>query len=347
MYYLHQQNKLYHMKKWNWKMYAAGVVVILVFSSWGFLVHRTLNQVVVYKLPKAMQPFFYKNMVYLVKNSVRPDQRRNTDSTEAPKHFIDFEAYGDSAAWKMPFAWPEAVSRYSKDSLLKYGYVPYWIMEMKGKLTNAFRKRDTDSILFYAADLGHYIGDAHVPLHTSINYDGQLTNQRGLHSLWESTIPELELNQYRLYNRHKATYLVKPEEAIWNGVRQAHLLVSDVFNQEREATKAFVDTTKYRIQKRNGREVKSYTTAFARAYSQRLRNTVNRQLLRAADLYADFIYTAWIDAGEPNLSQLLSNSYTKEEKEKLKKEIRAYRKNELIKKEWLIARQRGESSGGD
>ena len=42
------------------------------------------------------------------------------------------------------------------------------------KLTSAFKSKNKDSILFYAADLGHYVGDLHVPLHITNNYDGQL-----------------------------------------------------------------------------------------------------------------------------------------------------------------------------
>ncbi len=100
----------------------AAIGIITVFTNWGFLIHRTVNQMAVYELPKKMRPFFYRNMAYLVKESVRPDERRNTDRTEATKHFIDFEAYGDSAAWKMPWNWEEAVEKYSKDTLLKYGH---------------------------------------------------------------------------------------------------------------------------------------------------------------------------------------------------------------------------------
>ena len=220
--------------------------------GWGFLVHRTVNQLAVYELPKGMQPFFYRNMDYLVKESVRPDQRRNTDSTEAPKHFIDFEAYGDSAAWKMPVTWTEAVKSHSKDSLLKYGYVPFVILDVQQKLSNAFRIKNKDSILFYAADLGHYVGDLHVPLHTSINYDGQLTNQKGLHSLWESTIPEIELSNYNLSSKHKASYLASPQKKIWAAAQHAHVLVQDVFRLETEVTKNFTPEEKYRIQMRQG-----------------------------------------------------------------------------------------------
>ena len=307
--------------------------------SWGFLVHRTIHQLAVYQLPKPMQAFFYSNMNNLVEHSVRPDLRRNQDSTEAPKHFIDLEAFGDSAAWKMPLKWDEAVKIYSKDSLIKYGYVPYQIIHIKNKLTDAFRSGNKDSILFYAADLGHYIGDANVPLHTSLNYDGQLTNQKGLHSLWESMVPELEIENYNLYNGHKAEYLSNPEQTIWEGIRRAHILLTSVFGKEVEASKGFVDTTKFRVQVRRGREVKSFTPAFAKEYGRLLGNTVNDQLLFSSQMISDFWYTAWVDAGKPDLSKLLPSSYGKKDKKAFKSESKMWRKNQLLEKKLLIARK--------
>lgn len=278
----------------------------------------------------------------LVKHSVRADIRRNTDTTEATKHFIDLEAFGDSAAWKMPMNWTDAVNLFTKDSLLKYGYVPYHIITMKNRLTNAFRSGILDSILFYAADIGHYIGDANVPLHTTLNYDGQLTNQRGLHSLWESLIPDLELEQYNLYSKHKAVYLHKPEETIWHAIRRAHMLLPGVFNEETAASKEFTDSTKFRVQIRNGREVRSYSPEFAIAYSKRLKKTVNEQLIYSANLISDYWYTAWVDAGKPDLSKLTSENFMKK---KLKSEIKAYKKNELIDRKLLLARQNISGSG--
>lgn len=315
------------------------LLVIVCFSSWGFLVHRTVNQLAIYELPKKMQPFFYKNMDSIVKEAVRPDLRRNTDPTEASKHFIDMEMYGDSAAWKMPLRWEDAVRIYSKDTLLKYGYVPYVVVMMKEKLTQAFRNGNKDSIVFYATDLGHYVGDANVPLHASVNYDGQLTSQKGLHSLWESTIPELELNQYNLNGHHKASYLAHPEEAIWSAVRRSYSLLKDVFEQEKEATKEFVDTTKYQVQVRRGREFKTYSPAFAKAYAARLGKTINDQLINSSNLIADFWYTSWVDAGKPDLEALLSVPFEKKDKKACKQELKAYKHNELIEKKLLIARQ--------
>ena len=96
----------------------------LFFTNWGFLVHRTVHQLAVYELPKPMRNFFFVNRQNLVENAPRPDQRRNKDSTEAPKHFIDLEAYHDfknAATYNIPYTWEEAVKRYSVDTLYKYG----------------------------------------------------------------------------------------------------------------------------------------------------------------------------------------------------------------------------------
>ena len=314
-------------------------LLLTLESSWGFLVHRTVNQLAIYQLPKNMQPFFYKNMDYLVKNSVRPDQRRNEDPTEATKHFIDLEMFGDSAAWKMPLKWEQAKVRYTRDSLLKYGYVPYYILVMKENLVRAYKIRNADSILFYAADLAHYIGDAHVPLHTSVNYDGQLSSQKGIHALWETVVPELELSTYDLSSKHRAAYLSKPGEAAWKAVRSGFVLLKDVFEQERQSSTLFTDSTKYRIQIRNGREVKYYTSAFAKEYSKRLGNSINTQLTRSAELVADFWYTCWVDGGKPGLNALLVSRFTKNDKKLCKKEYNAFRNNQLIEKNWLIAKK--------
>ncbi len=206
----------------------------------------------------------------------------------------------------------------------------------------AFRDQNAEKILFYAADLGHYIGDAHVPLHTTINYDGQLTGQKGLHSLWESLIPELELDRFDLSSRHKANYLSNPAEEIWETLRTSYSMKDEVLMKELEASKGFSDTTKFRLQMRRGREYKSYTPAFALAYSKALGNTVSRQLVKSADQLADFIYTSWIDAGRPNLPL---GQLTRDMKKQLKKERKSFRKNHLIQDSLLLSRRSEQSVG--
>jgi hypothetical protein len=313
------------------------VLAIHFFSSWGFLVHKTIHQLAIYELPKPLSVFYYKNMKLLVDSAGRPDLRRNRDSMEASRHFIDLEAFGDSAAWKMPFKWEEAVIRYSKDTLLEYGYVPYHIITMKNKLTDAFKSKNRDSILFYSIDIAHYIGDANVPLHTSLNYDGQLTNQKGLHSLWESLVPESEIQQYILHSGHKARYLSNPEQEIWNCIRRAHLLLPDVFGKEIEVSKSFTEKTKYKIQTRRGREVKTYSDEFVKAYAGQLGNTVNEQLKHSTNMIADFWYTAWVDAGKPDPTTF--QTIAKTDKKSLKKEKKAWQKNELLSSGLLLSKK--------
>lgn len=310
------------------------ITIMLITSSWGFLVHRTAHQLAVYELPKGLQGFFYKNMDYMVYNSVRPDQRRSKDPNEATRHFIDLEVFGANAATAMPLGWDDAVAKYTKDTLQKYGYVPYYVIYMKNKLIDAFKSGNKDSILFYSADLGHYIEDAHVPLHTSVNYDGQLTNQKGLHALWESVVPEIEIDNYNLSSKHKATYLKEPESAIWTAVRGSNILLKDVFEKEKEISVNFTDATKFRIQNRNGRQVKYYTTEFAKAYAAALKNTINEQLIKSSNLVADFWYTAWVDAGKPDLIEI-----TKADKKQIKKEVKSFRKNSLIADKYLQSRK--------
>ncbi len=312
--------------------------IVIVTTGWGFLVHKTVHQLAVYELPTDIRPFFYQNMESLVANAPRPDTRRNTDSTEAPKHFIDLEMFGEKAATKMPLDWEAATEKYSKDSLLKYGYVPYHIVYMKEKLTEAFKSRKKDSILFYATDLAHYIGDANVPLHTSVNYDGQLTNQKGLHSLWESMIPELEIGSYELYSSHKASYLKNPSKAIWVAIRRSAKLVPQMLATELEVSKGFTETQKFRTQLRRGRETKSYTTEFAKAYAAALGNTIHNQLINSANLISDFWYTSWVDAGKPNLSAI-TPGWTADSQAKLDIELKAFKEKTLLENKLLLSKK--------
>src|SRR5258706_12788348 len=92
------------------------VIAVIAFfcCSWGYLVHRTINQLAIYQLPKPMRPFFYLNKDSVVLNAPRPDMRRSTDPTEFSKHVIDIEAYGDSAEVIMPFNWSQAVKTYGE-----------------------------------------------------------------------------------------------------------------------------------------------------------------------------------------------------------------------------------------
>ena len=208
---------------------------------------------------------------------------------------------------------------------------------MKERLTEAMRAMRADSILFYAADLSHYVSDATVPLHTTINYDGQLTGQKGLHALWETVVPENDFNRFTLKEDGRARYIEDVPLAVWTAIREAHQLLPGVLSAEKEVSRQFTDSTKYRIQYRNGKALKFYTAEFARAYHLMLGETINRQLIRSASLIADFFFTCWVDAGRPDLKGLSGTAYSGAVKQQQRAERRAYRRDELRQKNFLIA----------
>ncbi|MEZ4904502.1 MAG: hypothetical protein R2822_23520 [Spirosomataceae bacterium] len=84
--------------------------------QWGFWAHQRINRLAVFMLPPEMQVFFKKQIDYLTENAVNPDKRRYAVVGEAPRHYIDAEAYGDSALYQLPLHWNEAVKRYVEDT---------------------------------------------------------------------------------------------------------------------------------------------------------------------------------------------------------------------------------------
>ena len=125
-----------------------------------------------------MFTFFKYHITYLTENAVNPDKRRYAIDGEAERHYIDIDMYGDSAIYKMPRNWNDAVAKYTEDTLQAYGIVPWHINSMKYRLTEAMKEQNARRILSLAADMGHYIGDAHVPLHTTVNYNGALNQPK-------------------------------------------------------------------------------------------------------------------------------------------------------------------------
>ena len=275
--------------------------------AWGFFGHRLLNRLAVYTLPPEMVGFYKANIEYITANATRPDARRTVVPGEAPRHFLDVDAYGDSALTThgrgLPRRYADAVARYGEDSLLRHGIVPYQVLLMKGQLTAAFRARDAEQILRLSADMGHYVADACVPLHTTRNYNGQLTGQRGIHGLWEARLPELLSADYDFFTG-PAPYLERPSDVIWAAVARSHAAVDSVLRFERELSRRFADDQKYGYEPRGNVTVRTYSRQFSREYHTRLQGQVERQLRLAARLIGAFWYSAWVDAGQPELSQL-------------------------------------------
>ena len=310
-------------------------------GAWGFFGHRTITQVAVYELPAAMQAFYYRHLAEVVRLSTSPDERRNSDPTEAPKHFIDIDHYSeDDPFGKMPRQYDKAVEKFSADTIKKYGIVPWVIMDMKDSLTQAFRVSDTVAIIRYSAELSHYVGDSFVPLHTTINYDGQLTDQKGLHSLWESQLPERYINEYKL-DGEPAKYVKDPLAAVWAVLQQSYGFLGETFDRASKIEKVMKPDVRYTFTHKYGKTSRRYSDAFADAYNKSVGGMVDYRLKGAPTLVSSLWLTAWQNAGKPDLGTMMTPAKaTKEEKEKLSTELMAWKKNTLAQDQLLLAQQK-------
>lgn len=321
-------------KKIFFTLILAGFILLSYNSSysWGVWGHQHINRAAVFALPMPMRAFFFDHIDFITIEASIPDVRKYgiQDKNEAPRHFIDLEAYGDHPFEALPETWDSAKAKYSLKELDKNGTLPWYIPEMLDKLTKAFRDHDKVSILFYAADLAHYVGDAYVPLHTSLNYNGQLTGQKGVHALWESLIPELFGMNYNLHTKN-AVYIQDPASYTWCIIHESHALVPTVLSTEKKLLDTWSRDSIYETNN-NGQVIenkyheKRFTNAFARAYSEAMHGMEEHQMQLAIQSVADFWYTAWINAGKPDLSKLNDNYTNKINRKALNYQYRLWTK---------------------
>jgi hypothetical protein len=280
---------------------------------WGFYGHRLINYHAVFLLPPEMMALYKPHQDFLAEHAADPDKRRYAVAAEAPRHYIDIDHYGAYPYPALPRKWSEAVAKFSEDSLQAHGIVPWYIQTMLARLTDAFRQKNLPLILKYSADLGHYVGDAHVPLHASSNHNGQHTNQHGIHGFWESRVPELLAEKEFDFFIGKATYLANPSDFIWQRVLESARAADTVLRVERELTKAFPDDQKFAFEERNGVVVRQYSAAFTRAYDQRLGGMVERRMRQSMLAVASCWLTAWVNAGQPDLRALAGQPLSAED----------------------------------
>jgi hypothetical protein len=315
----------------------AGISIAFAWGNWG---HQHINRAAVFGLPETMRPFFYNHIDFITEEAVVPDLRKYAinDRAEFPRHYINLETYTLGVAPDMgasttlpgglPATMKEARARYTDSFMNKAGILPWYIQEMMDKLTKAFKAKRKTEILFLAADLGHYIGDAHMPLHTALNHDGQLTGQQGIHPLWEGQLPEFFGDQYNLFTG-PARYIDDITREAWLMVDSTHRLAESVLAIDRDLAASLPKGKIYRLDSA-GHIVTNlfgdpvHTRSYAATYHQRLNGMIERQLRGAIAETSSFWYTAWVNAGKPDLSGLDPMELTERNKASLARDLRRW-----------------------
>jgi hypothetical protein len=302
----------------NWSNYKKlsilGILAVFSLSgvfktykpTWGFFGHKRINRIAIFTLPPEMFGFYKEHLEYITDHAVDPDMRRYAVDGEAQCHYIDLDHYykpGENPFEIIPRKWNDAVKKYSEDTLQAYGIVPWHIQIMKFKLQKAFETKNVDLILKYSSDIGHYIADSHVPLHTTENYNGQLTGQKGIHGLWESRLVELNAEDYD-YFVGKGRYISNLLDFTWENIKSSHFALDSVLGMEKEVSALIPSDRKYSYEQKGNANISVYSKEFCDEYHKRLNNMVERRLKAAILAVGSIWYTAWVDAGQPDLSKL-------------------------------------------
>jgi Zinc dependent phospholipase C len=269
--------------------------ILLVPSSanaWGFEAHKFIVSRAIDLLPEQLRPFFEANRAFIVERSIDPDLWRNAGFTEEPpNHFLDFDAYGPFPFADLPREYDAALKKHGIDKLRQNGLVPWRTQEMAGRLIRGFEALHKNGpyahsdIRFFSAIIGHYVADAHVPLHAVLNYNGQMTGQTGIHNRWEE----------ELFVRYQKELVIRPgnlksisneRDYIFDTLLDSSQLADDVLGADKKA-----------IGTGDIYDDRYFETLFAET-----RPILEKRLNDAITGVASMITSAWEQAGKPALS---------------------------------------------
>lgn len=299
-----------------------GLFLLLIPCSshpFGFHAHRLINRMAVFTLPPEMLPLYKHHVEFISERSIDPDRRAHAVAGEAPRHYIDIDHFGEDPFAIMPRHWDDAVDMFTEDTLMQYGVLPWHIDRMMHRLTRAFRTGDIDQILLVSAHLGHYVADASTPLHTTRYYNGKTASQRGIHALWESRLPELYANRYDFFTG-RAEYIHDPLAMAWHLIALSHAQVEPIYRVFDSLLHHVPRDRVYAHEMRGASTGRVFSRDFSHAFHESLNGMVEQQMRLAVKTIGDFWFTAWVNAGQPDLSPIETQRLTRGFLESLKKE---------------------------
>lgn len=305
-----------------------------VVFSWGAWGHKHISRAAVFALPEEMRLFYYNHIDYITESAVVPDLRRPLleDKQESPRHFMDVEDFNMPLS-AIPKTSKAAHAKFDKALLNKAGILPWYIQDMTEKLVTAFKKKNKSEILFLSSEIAHYVADAHVPLHTSSNYNGQLTGQKGIHSLWESALPPMFGHQF-YFRTPSPEYIQNIPDYTFKMIEQSHDLVAPLLEADMKVRKEFDSTTMYKRDAAGNPALfynnPVFSDAYATAFQKYLGNMVAHQMQLSIYDITCYWYTAWVKAGKPDLLALDDPHLTKQNRKNYRKELNSWRKGKLL-----------------
>ena len=273
--------------------FSAGLLILvaafhITANGWGWDAHRFINKKAVYHLPNQMMLFIQDSSFFSL-HSIDADQRRITGDTslfaEAPRHFMDIDDYPNFQ--NLPRTLDSVIALYGWERVKQNGTSPWATVWNYDSLVAQLRRGDWASATLTASDIGHYVGDAHQPLHNTKNYNGQYTNNSGIHSRYETTMLS-------------STYYLSALSITPDSVRYVADRINYVFDYVLH-TNSLVDTVLHgdtyakAVSGWNGSG--TAPAAYYNALWLKTRVVTLDQMQRGTLALASLWYSAWVDAG--------------------------------------------------
>lgn len=265
----------------------------VLFISWGATGHRKISEASALSFNPQMQDF-QSWTVFLRDHATDPDTRKSSDPTEGPKHYIDIDNYSVFATkGRIPQTFDSVNALYGATFVLDNGILPWATKASFDSLRNCFQRHDFVKAKIFAADLGHYVADGHMPLHITKNYDGKLTGNDGIHSRYETSMINDNISQIQ-YTGENATQISNVNQYIFDYIYANNSYCDSVLQADNYAKLQSGGSTS--------------TTVYKNALWSKTRSFTVPLFQRASHALAALIYTAWIQAGSPSLITPTSTS---------------------------------------
>ncbi len=269
------------------KLFLTSLVLLtlnLLLSSWGSVGHKKISESVAASFNLQMQDF-NSWVSFLRDHASDPDNRKNADPTEGPKHYIDIDNYSDFLSnGKIEQDFNLAKTKYGSAFVMDNGILPWATKASFDSLRNCLQRRNFTKAKVFAADLGHYVADGHMPMHVTNNYDGKLTNNTGIHSRYESTMINAYISQIT-YTGEDVSEISDVNQYIFDYLYSNFTYVDSVLLADTYA-KTFGGTS---------------SSAYKTALWNKTKGFTIPLFKRASHTLAELIYTAWLQAGSPSL----------------------------------------------
>lgn len=263
------------------KIFFLLLVSIIFIYGWGANGHKIINRRSTISFPQAMS--FLKWADSLAAHASDADYRRSGDPNEAPRHYIDIDDYPEFiATGRIPQDLDSLIAIHGSAFVYDKGILPFSIMATTDSIKKYFQLRNFQKAMLQAADLGHYVGDGHMPLHITRNYNGQYTNQYGVHSRYETQLINRDSGNI-IYNFEDAVYISNINQFVFNFLYDNYRYVDSVLKYDSIAHAADP----------------SYNSTYYQIYWQLAGDFTIKLFNNASHFLSSLIYTSWLNAGSP------------------------------------------------